>query len=177
MPKLKKINFELIQRDAYLEPYAVMDAARKHHEELQEATIMLAWRERLKPDKEGHLVLGKCVKASDLQRELVDIDFVILLNRDIWDDCDFTDKQRLALMDHELSHACPQVDDEGVKRDQRGRVVWRTRKHDIEEFQAIVARHGCYKADLQRFAEALTKKRKAPLFAATEEQATVQVTQ
>jgi hypothetical protein len=31
-----------------------------------------------------------------------------------------------------------------------------------------VERHGCYKYDLERFAEALRKRRKTPLFDATE---------
>ena len=41
MPKLKKINFELIQRDAYPEPYAVMDAARKHHKSCKRPPLCL----------------------------------------------------------------------------------------------------------------------------------------
>ena len=50
------------------------------------------------------------------------------------------------------------------KRDERDRIVWRTRKHDIEEFFDVVRRHGCYKRDLVAFAEALMKKKIAPLF-------------
>lgn len=43
--------------------------------------------------------------------------------------------------------------------DEYGRSVWRTRKHDIEEFHAVIERHGCYKKDLEKFAEALLKNR------------------
>lgn len=39
-----------------------------------------------------------------------------------------------------------------------------TRKHDIEEFRDVVARHGCYKKDLDNFAEALLEKHANPLF-------------
>jgi hypothetical protein len=51
------------------------------------------------------------------------------------------------------------------KYDERGRNVWRVRKHDIEEFQAIVERHGCYKRDLENFAKSLLKKTETPLLA------------
>lgn len=164
MAKAKKINFELIE-DLQSEPYQVMFRMRAHHPHLEEAHIAVAWRKRLKPDADGLLVLGKCVKASDLQRELVDYDFVILLNREVWDDPEFTTDKKEALVDHELCHAAVATDKDGARRrDTRGRTVWRTRKHDIEEFHAIIRRHGCYKHDLERFAEAMMQKRKAPLF-------------
>ena len=102
---------------------------------------------------------------SDLHRELADWDFVILLNQEVWRDQDFTEEKKSALMDHELCHAARSFDSEGnEQRDERGRAVWRTRKHDIEEFQEIVKRHGCYKKDLERFADELLKRRAAPLF-------------
>ena len=165
MAKRKKINFELIDRITGAEPYAVLDKMRTFHLELQEASIAIAWRKRLTPDKDNRLVLGKCVKASDLQRELAEYDFIILLNQEVWEDSEFTGEKRMALMDHELCHAAASYDDDGViKEDERGRPVWRTRRHDIEEFEEIIARHGCYKKDLERFAEIIAKKRKAPLF-------------
>lgn len=169
--KLKKINFEMIhEQDGKHrpEPYRIMDEVRdKWHDEIVTAKIALAWRISLKPDKDGHLILGKCIKASDLQRELVDYDFVILLNREVWTDPEFTLAQKKALMDHELCHAAMQTDSETGEPiiDERERNVWRTRKHDIEEFGSVVAHHGCYKRDLERFAEALLKKRGMPLLA------------
>ena len=164
----KKINFELISREHCPEPYAILDEMRKNHPDTRRAVIALAWRERLKSDQDGRLILGKCVKASDLQRELVACDFVILLNREVWE-FDFDDDKRRALMDHELCHAAVACDEEGEpKEDERGRMVWRTRKHDIEEFQQIIERHGCYKKDLEHFAEAMEKARKTPLLNQTD---------
>jgi hypothetical protein len=163
MSKPKKINFELIE-DVNSEPYAVLANMRKYHTDLAGAKIAMAWRKNLKPDKDGRLVLGQCVKVTDLQREFIEYDFVILLNRETWIDPMFTDDKKCALVDHELCHATVDTDDEGTRYDVRGRKVWRTRKHEIEEFRAIVQRHGCYKRDLELFAEALTKKRKSPLF-------------
>jgi hypothetical protein len=120
--------------------------------------IALAWATSWKPDVDGRLVLGKCKKASDLDRELAPFDFVILLNRDFWLNPRVTDRQRDALLDHELMHAAIAYDEHGdPKIDARGRTVYRIRKHDIEEFRDVVARHGCYKADLEDFARAIAR--------------------
>ena len=164
--KPKEITIELIE-DLDSEPYQILKDMRKYHEDTADARIALAWRMKLKPDKDLHLVLGKCVKASDLQREFADYDYVILLNRDVWEDAEFTDEKRAALMDHELSHAAPARDSEGAVRwDSRGRMVWRVRKHDLEEFFGVAERHGCYKRDLVIFAESLERKRRTPLLEA-----------
>src|SRR4051812_39232899 len=57
-----------------------------HHEDLDRTNvrIALAWCTSWKPDADGRLTLGKCKKATDLDRELAPYDFVILLNRDFW---------------------------------------------------------------------------------------------
>ena len=163
MPKPKLINFELIAPTSHPDIYAVLDKMLRFHGELAEANIALAWRKGLSADKDGHLILCKCMKISDMHNEIADWDFVILLNREAWED--FSAEQRDALMDHELCHAARAFDEEGdPKVDERGRPVWRMRKHDIEEFQEIVSRHGCYKRDLELFAAEMTKSRREPLF-------------
>lgn len=165
--KPKTINFKLIPEkdgDHEPEPYRIMrEMVEKYHEDLHGARIAMAWRIALKADKDGHLMLGKCVKASDLQKEFSEYDFVILLNREVWLSDEFTLEKKQALVDHELCHATFAPDKDGFKkRDERDRIVWRTRKHDIEEFFDIVRRHGCYKRDLQAFAEVLLRKKATP---------------
>lgn len=66
MGKPKRINFELIE-DLESEPYQILNQMRVHHDGISEAAVALAWRERLTPDTDGHLILGKCVKVTDLQ--------------------------------------------------------------------------------------------------------------
>ena len=161
-PKPKKINFELIPPNGKHESYRLMDEIRsKHHKQLEPARIAIAWRKSLKPNVDGQLILGKCVKASDLNREAAPYDFIILLNREVWQDMDFNEKKKRALLDHELCHAEIVLDKDThePKYDERGRNIWRLRKHDIEEFQGVIERHGCYKRDLEKFAQALLKKR------------------
>lgn len=74
-------------------------------------------------------------------------------------------------MDHELCHAAPAYDEDTgeQKVDAADRLVWRVRRHDIEEFRSVVTHHGCYKADLEKFADALLKKQGSLLLDRMEE--------
>lgn len=157
--KVKKVSYELIDPKSLVgKPiYAELDAlVDQYHEELIGARIALAWCTSWEPDVDGRVVLGKCKKASDLDRELVAFDFVIMLRKQTWEDLRVPAAMKRAILDHELCHATVKLDDRGeVVEDERERRVFRTRKHDIEEFACIVRRHGCYKADLEEFAAVL----------------------
>ena len=168
-PKPRAVNFDLIAEKIdgkRSEPYRVLDEMIKHHPDIEHARIALAWRKRLRPDVDGHLKLGMCVKISEREKAVhpdTRYDFVILLNREVWQDIGFTIAKKRALMDHELCHAAPVLNKKTLEPvyDDNGRAVYRSRKHDIEEFREIVERHGCYKADLEKFAEALLKAKKS----------------
>lgn len=144
--------------------YALMeDLVEKYHEDLREARIGLAWCTSWRPDVDGRVTIGKCRKASDLDRELQAFDFIILLSKSYWLSLDVTNESRRALLDHELSHAAVKYDDKGEPvYDERGRKVYRTRRHDIEEFTGVVRRHGIYKRDLEQFAQALRRDASKP---------------
>lgn len=167
--KPKKVNYVMIP-DVESKPWNMLaEMVAANHPHLTNAKITLVWRRSLKRDKDGLLVLGKCKKASDLDKETVlarsgkECDFVIILNEEAWHD--LSDEQREALIDHELCHAQVARDKDGIaKKDERGRTVYRSRKHDIEEFREIVERHGLYKKDLEEFVKAARKKRETPLF-------------
>lgn len=174
-PKLKKVSYELIKPDSKVgEPmYAMLEElVDKHHEDLAQARIALAWNLSWKPDVDGRQQIGKCKKASDLDRELTDFDFVIVLLRDFWEEKGVSDDQCRALLDHELCHGALKLDKDGEPvEDERGRVVYRIRKHDVEEFTEIITRHGCYKRDLEVFAVALRKLKQPRLLDLTKEKA------
>lgn len=167
--KPKPVNYDLIPESDSV--YKLLDEVRdKWHEDLYGAKIALAYRKRLKRDKDGILMLGRCIKVSDLQKEFAPFDFIIILNREVWQDIGFDKKKKIALLDHEMCHATLSLNKELERTtDEKGRTVYRTRKHDIEEFRSVVEHHGCYKADLVKFAEALLKKKGAPLLAGLEE--------
>jgi len=135
MPRLKHVNYMLIAQSE--SPYSVLTEARQWHENLAAARIALAWRLRTKEDRDRKIVLGKCLKVTDLQKEFHTYDFIILLNQEYW--VRFDAKQKLALVDHELCHARPDLGNTGAqKTDERGRLVWRHRKADLEEFAKAI---------------------------------------
>lgn len=153
-----KVFTEKSEIPAERHAYELMAEVRKvdDHKAIEKARIALAWENNVSEDADNHLRLGKCCKASDLQKEFARFDFVIMLNVQVWNSEQFDDAKRKALLDHELSHAAPVLDSSGMmKQDERGRFVWRIRKHDIEEFSGVVARHGTYKYDLEEFANSL----------------------
>lgn len=142
-------------------PYYHLDQQLAHHEGLSKARIAVAWLLDVKPDKDGHLTLGRCRKATDLDREFRDFDLVILLNAVAWKQLE--PKQRAALVDHELHHATEATDKNGDPiLDERDRKCYRLKKHDLEEFHAVVKRHGLYLSDVAEFVRQATE---APLFA------------
>lgn len=160
--KLKKVAYRFIRPESSMGEvmYALLrQLVGAHHEDLAQAKIALAWHTAWKPDCDGHVTLGKCRKVSDLEREVNELqpyDFVIILRKDFWDDPCVTDLQRRALLDHELCHASITLDDQGEPlQDERGRTVYRIRRHDLEEFAAIAERYGCWKKDLEQFARSL----------------------
>jgi hypothetical protein len=137
----------------------------RHHRELIGANIALAWCTSWRADLDGRQTLGQCKRASDLDRECAPYDFVILLNKDFVTNPAVSEKQREALLDHELCHATVKLDPETHEPmvDERNRTVYRVRKHDIEEFGEVVERHGCYKRDLEKFAQALRRAKQPEL--------------
>lgn len=156
LPKPKPVNYILVDQEAEPEPYLILAEAREFHPETAEAQIGLAWRKNITANADGQILLGRCVKTSDLNREFLDYDFIIVLNREVWVEQEWDQAKKLALIDHELCHAAVAVDEDGEpKYNERGRPVFRCRKHDIEEFHEVVARHGVYKADLEVFAKTL----------------------
>jgi len=165
----KKISVEIISEtnDAgeVRQPHRIMrELIATHHQHLAEAKIALAWRFGWHEDKDGHIVLGKCQKCNDANASLHGFDFIIMLNHAAWNAAEFVEEQMRALIDHELCHAAVTIDDTGdPKVDEAGRTVWRIRKHDVEEFNEVVHRHGTWKDDLVRFAEEAIERKAHPL--------------
>ena len=162
--RAKKIAYRFILPDSlegrpiYAQLRRILDA---HHQDVSDARFALAWNVCWTPDVDGRIVLGQCRRVGDLDREIVDqYDFIIVLNRRWWEDPLVATSQRDALLDHECSHAAVKYDAKGEPVvDERGRTVYRTKKHEIEDFISVVERHGTYKRDLEVFATALDRAR------------------
>jgi hypothetical protein len=160
--KAPRVAYRFIRPDSEIGArlYALLqELVTLHHDEILGARIALAWNLSWSPDVDGRVTLGKCRKVSDLDREVADVlayDFVIVLRQEFWDDPLVTAVQRRALLDHELCHCSVKVDEHGdAVVDERGRTVYRLRRHDLEEFSEIADRYGCWKADIEAFARAL----------------------
>lgn len=159
--KLKAVPYRLIPLTSSLYHW-LGELLEAYHQDVQDARFALAWHTNWKPDDDRHLMLGQCRKSSDLEREIQNAsayDFVILLNQDFFADPLVTDLQRRAVLDHELCHAAVKLEDGHPVIDERGRVQYRIRKHDLEEFSEIAERYGCWKRDIGAFAESLAAAR------------------
>lgn len=83
-------------------------------------------------------------------------DYLITVNQDIWEN--LNEAQRIALIDHELCH-CLRGDD-----DKHGNPKWQTVGHDIEEFFAIIKRHGDWSEDVKRALRAFEESKQVSMF-------------
>ena len=124
-----------------------------YHGHLVEARIAYLWREGKWASK-GVTTLGKAYKLSGHNEYLADQDFVIVLNHDVWKG--LSPDQRLALVDHELSH-CEKAEDA------QGNTIWQIAPHDLEEFTQIVRRHGLWHPEGPRFGQAMREYEQLPL--------------
>ena len=139
------------------------DLIAKHHKDLVDVRIEYVFRSETAKSR-GKEVWGQARKISGLNAYLSqedgpseaasgDVDyFVIEISEPVWVILDAG--QRKALVDHELCHLQLVWDDDGE-------VSLRLRHHDVEEFQAVVIRHGLWRPDLGDFAAALPEKQRS----------------
>jgi putative metallopeptidase len=135
-----------------------------HHSDLDEARIVVLFREPA-AKKGGKTTLGTMAKASAKDRALLgeeDVDYILTLSSEDWHPA--SERWRRALLDHELSH-CLRVEKEDKDGDPI--VAWGTRGHDIEEFNAVLERHGAWKDDI---AETVRILKQLPLFSEAQSQ-------
>ena len=152
-----------------------------HHPELQEAKIAVLLSD-VTPVVGNRLVLGKMKKTSEEDRTLHGYDFKLILSAEIWED--LSEKERCALIDHELTHGTVErvpayeISASGKRtkcRDEHGRVIYtdevkideatgrpkfKVKPHDVETFLEVIERHGldnCPEiADIRRMRQIIT---------------------
>ena len=131
----------------------------KHHEHLEGAKIAYVIVPG-SPKTKGKTVLGKCREITGIISLVTDADFIIQIPWLTWQG--LTDTQRIAVLDHELSHYGADEDTE------TGAVTYCVLPHDVEEFKDIIARHGFYTEDRMEFGETCAKAHQQSLFAVEE---------
>ncbi len=142
MTKPKPLSFELIDADLAADLACITnDLIEKRHRHLRQASIKSAWAHSWQEDTDGRIRLGQAKKVGELERDGTGVDFYIILNSATYQE--LSEAERVALIDHELFHCAVCFDEKGEPRvDVRDRIVYRLRKHDFQEFAAIVRQHG-----------------------------------
>lgn len=154
---LAKKQLDAWPGEKYVEADVVADIAKiligAFHPLLKKLKIAYLFTEKMQ--KNGKRIGGTASKADAKLRFLADYDFVIVINWTAWKFV--TERQRLALLDHELLHCTTEDKDDGSK-------VPAMVEHDIEEFGAIVGRWGLWQLNLLNFSaqiDLFAKKDKA----------------
>ena len=114
-----------------------------YHPELATARIKYIYVDK-GGTKSGRPVPGKIKKITGSLEYLLDCDFLFEVALDQWNE--LTDRQRQALIDH-LLERCTGEEDEST-----GDMKWVVREPDVNEFAAILRRHGAWNDDLSTFA-------------------------
>lgn len=77
---------------------------------------------------------GRCMKAGRELKFFSGFDYIIEMSGELWDSLD--DTVRYVLMQHELMHISPIMDDKS------GEWKFELRPHDVEDFSKIIKKHG-----------------------------------
>lgn len=122
----------------------------QHHPHLRNVRIDWFWRDKAGRSN-GALRAGYAKRISGLAalmgtpgaQDSEDLDyFVIVVAEDLW--LMSSEAAHKALVDHELSHCVVEMNDEGEVR-------LSLRTHDLEEFSAVLRRHGAWRPDIEHF--------------------------
>lgn len=133
-------------------PQSIIDlfdeVRREYHPELLAADFIILTRSPA-AQKGGKAVLGSMKKASAEAQGLAGqkADYILTVSLDDWNI--FRDRQRRALLDHELSHC------QGKEDKETGAIKWGLVGHDIQEFSAVLKRWGAWSEDIVQVVETL----------------------
>jgi hypothetical protein len=128
-------------------PPQIVEIARRlineHHKDLEEMDIGFLVRD-VNGSRRGMPVLSNSQITPQNLRTFIDFDFIIWISEEAWSA--YGEEQRIALIDHELSHCT--TDDNGAPA---------LRGHDIEEFSIIISRYGLWNPRLYMLDPILAK--------------------
>lgn len=119
-----------------------------YHGHLAEAKIAYLFKTE-KWESKGKTVFGKAYKAPEQWRFMSGFELLVIINQSVWSWLD--EKQKEALVDHELCHF-----EKGI--DSKGNPKWSLVNHDVEEFAIVIARHGLWSTEAQKFYEAAKER-------------------
>lgn len=105
---------------------------------------------------------GKAKKCTAFERFTTGCMLFVFIDNDAWKV--FNEKQKEALVDHELCHFTRMKEEKFNPDTQKMEFVWadaedpdnwKIREHDVEEFSDVIVRHGLWETGIERFALAV----------------------
>lgn len=122
----------------------------EHHPRLRHAKIAVIMRDKATKSK-GKIVLATAEKFPEKAKPFTAIQyhFIVTIAEDTWTDLE--PRKKTALIDHELCHL-------GFDENGSPTIIG----HDVEEFLAVIARHGLWEEALQDMAEVVNQLEQIP---------------
>lgn len=120
-----------------------------HRRDLFNVNFVFIFKEKASK-KGGKIVIAKVrkVRAKEKIAYDSDVDFVIEIGHNAWEE--LNDKQKEAVIFHELCHCLVDENEEGEKE-------LSILPHEIEEFADVIEVYGLYTFDIQKFVEKALK--------------------
>ena len=106
----------------------------KFHDELINSKIAYLFKNKPMTQK-GKAVAATAEKVGDKMKALCEQDFLIVISYPTWQD--LTDKEKWAVLDHELQHCF-------AGETEAGDAVHKILDHDFSDFGVVIQRHGFY---------------------------------
>ena len=120
---------------APVEVHEFVDNVRaQYHEEIGGYDLGIYFVDTL-GENMGRPVAAKIKKASGFEKHVTEHDLILFIDEHTWTGSHNKVAYKTALIDHELSHVGIETTDKGEKR---LRIVG----HEIEDFRAVIERHG-----------------------------------
>jgi len=113
-----------------------------YHPLLSTAKFKYIFKEKASK-KGGKPVLGAVKKVSPMMKFLIEVDFIMEIPLDTWNELD--SRKRTALVDHLLERC------QGEEDEQTAEMKWSVREPDVHEFGTILSRYGAWNNDLTGF--------------------------
>ena len=106
----------------------------KYHKALSTARIAFVFRSE-EQEINGRIYLARVSKVPEKMQPFMEFDYIVWVSENRW--INMSEKQREALIDHELCHM-------GLSNTGG----WKIKLHEIEEFREILERYGAWNDDL-----------------------------
>jgi predicted metallopeptidase len=118
---------------------------RKFHTDLINTKIAYLYKNK-EIKSQGKMVIAFVTKCSGIVKVLSEYDAIMIVSYPTFQQ--LNEDQKIAIIDHALTHLF-------VDEDSTGAPKLRILAHDVEEFSAIIERHGLYQQDLVRLGQVI----------------------